>query len=163
MLLQRENPCATRCPRRWRLIYVPLLVITSGVVSGLLRAQPAIVQAADKNEKVHSLLKERFATLKELLATTKTGYETGKATIGEVTEVSAQLLAAELELCESDKERIAVHARAVDLAKGYEKATVELYKAGQATHSAVLAATANRLEAEIAYERAKARAGTKPE
>lgn len=163
MLLQRENYLATHRPRCWRLIPVPLLVIASGMVIGLLGLQPAIGQAAGKNEKVHSLLKERLAILKELLATTKTAYETGKASLGEVTQVNAQLLAAELELCESDQERIAVHERAVDLAKGYEKAAVELYKAGQVTHSAVLAATVNRLEAEIAYERAKGRAGTKPD
>lgn len=162
MLLQRDIPLATYCPRWWRLIFVSLLVVTVGVVIGLVRVQPSIGQAADKNDKVHSLLKERFAILKELVATTKTAYETDKATFGELTQVNAQLLAAELELCESDQERMVVHERAVDLAKEYEKATVELYKAARVTHSAVLAATANRLEAEIAYERAKARAGLKP-
>ncbi|HJZ53544.1 MAG TPA: TolC family protein [Gemmataceae bacterium] len=90
-------------------------------------------------------------------ARTQAAYETGKATFAEVAEANALLLKAELELCESDKERLLVYEKALALAIECEKVAVQRYHAGQATHASVLAAKANRLEAEIAYERAKAR------
>ncbi|MCI0738708.1 MAG: hypothetical protein L0Y72_06665 [Gemmataceae bacterium] len=115
-------------------------------------------EQAGADAKVQELLKERLATLKELASATKTAYVSGKATIGEHLQANTMLLKAELDSCGSDKERLAVHERAVALAKECEKVAAHLHNSGHATHASVLAAKANRLDAEVTYERAKAKA-----
>jgi RNA polymerase sigma factor (sigma-70 family) len=114
------------------------------------------------NTKVQELLKERLATLKELSKATQKAYLQGKATFVEVAQANTLLVNAELELCKSDKERLAVHEEALGLAKESEKNADQLYKTGRATQASVLAARANRLEAEIAYERHKAKLAAPP-
>jgi hypothetical protein len=110
------------------------------------------------HDRIRELLQERLATLKELATVTRSAYMQGKATFGEVTQSSARLIKAELELCESDKERIVVHEKAVALAKEYEHTTAKLFASGLATQAAVLATRTNRLDAEIALEQMKAKA-----
>jgi outer membrane protein TolC len=68
------------------------------------------------------------------------------------------LLNAQLEQCESDKERIKVLEEMVALAKESEKNAVQRYQTGAAPQSDALMATAARLDAEIALERAKSKA-----
>ena len=133
-----QLPCANCCP--------------------LNAAQAESTQPEAEGAKIQELLKERLATLQALAAATKTQYLAGKATFAEVAQANAQLLKAQLELCASPKERLAIHGEAVALAKQYEISAVELYKAGKAPQTSALAATVNRLEAEIAFERAKAQA-----
>lgn len=67
------------------------------------------------------------------------------------------LLLAELELCDSDKERVAVLEKVVALTKEFEKNAIQRYKDGTVPQADALMAAVNRLEAEIALERAKAR------
>jgi hypothetical protein len=110
-----------------------------------------------ESKKVHELLNERLATVRELAKVTRAAYMHGTATFAELRQANVLLLKAELELCESDKERVAVHEKAVALAKDNEKIVAQLYKSGQAAQASVLAARADRLDAEIAWERAKAR------
>lgn len=121
-------------------------------------ADLAAIASQAEGTKIQALLKERLVTLKELEKAIKAAYLTGKATFADLVQASALVLKAELELCSSDKERLAVHERAVALSKEHERAVAQRYDAGQATHATVLAATANRLEVEIAFERAKAEA-----
>jgi outer membrane protein TolC len=137
-----------------------LLFLIAGFWPGM--ADSAQAQEKPKNEKINELLKERLATVKKLAEVTQAAYQQGRATIAEVTQANARLLKAELELCQSDKERLVVRERALALAKEYEKVASQLYKSGQATQASVLAARANRLEAEIAYERAKAKMAGAP-
>jgi outer membrane protein TolC len=142
------------------IVSTSLLFLIAGFWAGL--ADSAQAQEKPKNEKINELLKERLATVKKLAEATQAAYQQGRATIAEVTQANALLLKAELELCQSNKERLAVHERALALAKEYEKVATQLYKTGQATQASVLAARANRLEAEIAYERAKAKVAGPP-
>ena len=142
------------------IVSTSLLFLIAGFWAGL--ADSAQAQEKPKNEKINELLKERLATVKKLAEITQAAYQQGRATIAEVTQANALLLKAELELCQSNKERLAVHERALALAKDYEKAATQLYKTGRATQASMLAATANRLEAEIAYERAKAKVAGPP-
>jgi len=106
--------------------------------------------------KIQELLNERLATVKELAALTKSAYLHGNATFAELSQANTLLLKAELELCESEKERLALHEKAVALAKEIEAAAAHRYKSGQATQASALAARAARLQAEIGLERAKA-------
>ncbi|MCI0740923.1 MAG: efflux RND transporter periplasmic adaptor subunit, partial [Gemmataceae bacterium] len=122
--------------------------------------QPA--PTATKNPRIQTLLEERRATLRLLVKSTTAAYHTGKATYAEVAQATSLLLKAELEFCTTDKERLALHEEAVALAKANEKSATQLYKVGKAMHASVLAATANRLEAEIALERAKVTINSRP-
>jgi hypothetical protein len=108
-----------------------------------------------KDAKLKELLKERLATLKEVVKLTTADYQTGKVSFERLQLASEALLHARLELCDSDKERITVLEEAVALAKESEKNATQRYKAGTASQSDALMATAARLEAEIALERAK--------
>jgi hypothetical protein len=110
---------------------------------------------SSRTGKVHELLKERLATLRELSAVTRSAYLHGNAKFAEVSQAHALLVKAELELCDSDKERLAVHEKAVTAARELENQTSHMHKAGLTTQASVLAARAARLHAEIDLERAK--------
>jgi RNA polymerase sigma factor (sigma-70 family) len=116
----------------------------------------AVETARATGARVRSLLKERLATLKELVKVAEADYRNGNATFEQVAHAQRSLFEAELELSESAKERLAIHERMVTLAKKTEKIADALFRARQAKQSDVLRAKANRLEAEIALERAKA-------
>jgi hypothetical protein len=112
--------------------------------------------------KIQELLHQRLATVKELATVTKSAYLHGKATFAELAQANTLLLQAELELCETEKERLAVHERAVASAKEIERVAAQLHKSGLAPQASALAARAARLQAEIVFERAKAKAVRSP-
>jgi hypothetical protein len=115
-----------------------------------------------KGSRLKQLLKERLTTLRKLVDQTTRDYQAGRVSFDRVHQAMAAMLRAELELCDSDKERIAVLEKIVDQAKAHEKNAVQRYKAGNAPASDVLMATADRLEAEIALERAKSKVAAHP-
>lgn len=118
--------------------------------------QPSAVaaQKATKDTRLKELLKERLDTLKEIAAQTEKGFKGGQVPMGRVLEANQAVLRAELELCESDRDRVAVLEKIVKAAREREE-----FVAKQASSAVpardVLKAKADRLEAEIALERAK--------
>jgi hypothetical protein len=118
---------------------------------------PKKVDYKKADAKLDDLLKQRLATLRALADQTTKDYKAGRVSFERVHHAAQALLHAELELCSSDKERIAVLEKIVAEAKGYETNAVERYKSGAAPSSDALMATASRLEAEIALERAKSK------
>jgi outer membrane protein TolC len=62
---------------------------------------------------------------------------------------------AELDLCDTDKERLAVLEKMLAEAKGFEASVAERVKAGESPIRAVLQAKVSRLEIEIALEHVK--------
>jgi outer membrane protein TolC len=134
--------------------FAPMLLV---VVLGL----PLVAEAQDS--KLKDLLKERLATPKAVVKATTQDYLTGKVSFDRVYQATKSLLNAELEFAETKKERIAVLEKIVALAKESEKSAVLRYKAGTVPHSDALLATAGRLDAEIALERAKAKIKAKTE
>ena len=128
---------------------------------GLLTRRAPAEQPAD--DKVRSLLKERLATLKEMAAESEKVFEqTGRSSPEDVLQAKTLVLLAELDLCDSDRERVGIHEKIVALAKGMEEITDTRFKAGRAQHTDLLKARADRLNAEIALERARAKAATQP-
>jgi outer membrane protein TolC len=123
-----------------------------------VRAGPAEA----KDSKLQQLLKERLATLRKLVDQTSRDYQAGRVSFDQVHQAMEAMLRAELELCESDKERIAVLKKIVAQAKEHEQNAIQRYKAGNAPASDALMATADRLEAEIALERAKTEKPAQP-
>jgi hypothetical protein len=112
------------------------------------------------NQEVHALLKERLDVLKEIQTRTARRFQNGQGSKGELLEINLRVLKAELDLCATDEERIAVHEKIVAGLKEIEQQAGELVKQGAADAGSVLEARLNRLEAEIALERARAKSVT---
>lgn len=111
------------------------------------------------NAKVKALLVERLATAREIAAQIATAYKGGQLSSAAVREANLMVLNAELDLCESDKERVAVHEKIVAEHRQHEEM---LGQTGLAiSRSTLLKAKVSRLEAEIALERARTKAGEK--
>jgi outer membrane protein TolC len=136
-------------------LFVLALLLVGGSIGGWSAGSPRVVAADAKDSKVKELLKERLATLRKLVHAVTADYVKGQVSFDRVQQATRALLDAELEQCESDKERIKVLEKIVTLAKESEKSAEQRYKTGNAAQSDVLMATAARLEAEIALERAK--------
>lgn len=114
-----------------------------------------------KDSKLKGLLRERLATLRDVAAETTKEYTSGRVSFDRVYQALRMSLDAELELCDTDKERVTVLEKVVAQAREFEKAATQRAKAGLATTSDALMAKAGRLEAEIALERARAKVSAK--
>jgi hypothetical protein len=109
------------------------------------------------NQKVQALLKERLAILKDMQHRTAKRHQAGQASKGELLEINLRVLKAELDLCPTDRERIAVHEKIVAVLKAIEHQVGELARHSAAAAGTLLEARLNRLEAEIDLERARAK------
>jgi RNA polymerase sigma factor (sigma-70 family) len=107
--------------------------------------------------RLKALLQQRLALLKQIAAETEQAARQGSVPLQEVLRAKRAVLQAELDLCESDKERLVVHEKGVVLAKEFEQLVEKYFKAGTVPHADLLSAQAQRLEAEIALERLKAK------
>lgn len=137
-------------------VLVFLLLLTGGIVDWPF-AGPRADAAEPQDSKLKILLKERLAVLKEIAAQTEKAAKSGEVPFERVLRASEAVLKAELDLAESDKQRIAVFEKMVALAKQREEQAVNVVKMGQAPANLVLQAKVSRLEAEIALERAKSK------
>jgi hypothetical protein len=107
--------------------------------------------------KVRALLKERAETLKQIVEEIEKAHKAkGALSMDDVLQARLAYYHAELDLCDTDKERIPVLEKMLGLAKESERMVSSRFEMGAVPHTAVLAARVNRLEAEIALERAKA-------
>jgi len=96
-----------------------------------------------------------LATARTLVDLTSREYKNGGVPFLKVHQAMMVLHRAELDACESDRERIAVHERMVAATKEIEKTVEELLRASEAPQSDSLQAKLNRLDAQIALERAR--------
>ena len=121
--------------------------------------------------KAQELEKERIAALGKVVALNKelrdrgvVGGSSGAAAsfTNEMYQVESAWLNAQLSLCKTDAERVAVHTQWLMLAKEHEEYYSKGFKGGIVREQTVLMAKSNRLGAEIDLERAKAKAGGKP-
>ena len=116
-----------------------------------------------KDPKIRSLLNERAVILRKRLNVMTKTYKERRWTpkpieFESIQKAFAQSLNADLELCESDLERLRVKLAS---AREYERVTDEMRKEQFIHEDVFLAGVAKRLEIEIAYEREKAKATTK--
>ena len=106
-----------------------------------------------------SLMEQRSEAMREVVNMRKALMEQGIGGSGNAKayrDAQGEALAAELELCESQGERIKVLQRYMDIMQQIEKLTAQRYKTGADTHDEMLSAKAERLKAEVALERAEA-------
>ncbi len=111
-----------------------------------------------KDARLKALLTERLAVARDMAALVTKAYQAGTASFSTVHEANLAVLNAELDLCQSEKDRVAVLEKFVAALKQFEKQVAEQYKGGLAPPSAPLKAKLARLEGEIALERARAKA-----
>lgn len=131
-----------------------LLLIAAGSwhsIGAALQAQPK----EPKGSKLKELLQERLAAFKEIAAETVKAYKGGSVSFDQVQHANEAVLKAELDLCETNAQRIEVLEKIVSLAKEQEKYAVKMHQARQAAATVPLKARVGRLEAEIALERAR--------
>ena len=101
--------------------------------------------------------RQRLATLRQSLARTEIAYKQGALPVVEVQKAKLAVLSAELDLCETPRERIAVLERILTHRREVEKLLETLYKSGAAPEASLLEARAKRQEAEIDVQRERAK------
>jgi outer membrane protein TolC len=111
--------------------------------------------ADDKDSKVKGLLKDRLAVLQEVVAATYTGYRSGSVPYMEVIGARQAANKAELDLCNTDTERIAVLEKRLAIAKEEVEMVQRLVSSGEVNSTDLLKARAKRLKVEVALERLK--------
>jgi hypothetical protein len=115
-----------------------------------------------KDSKLKELQKERLATTREFARLVGQRFKNRDGTLEEMMEATRILLEAELDVCDSDKERIAILEKFLGAARENERIATNLNKAGQGRESTALKAKTDRLQVEIALERAKVKPAVKP-
>lgn len=108
--------------------------------------------------KVKQLQNERVVALKDLAQVTDTLYRKARAEAGPAYDTRQLLLNAEVELTESDAERIKLYEDFVSAMKEYEEIATVRKQAARGTEADVLKAKTVRLEAEIGLEKLKSKA-----
>jgi outer membrane protein TolC len=121
----------------------------------------SLAQTDAKDSKLKGLLRERLATLRDVGDQTTKEYQSGRGSFDRVHQALRMLLDAELELCDTDKERVTILEKVVEHSKEFEKYATERVRAGVASTSDALMAKAGRLEVEITLERARAKVSAK--
>jgi len=140
--------------RATNILPAALIVLIAAAI-GYWSTQAGALAAPAKDSKVNALLQERLTTLREAAATTSKAYETGIESFAEVIAANQAVRSAELEMCATDKERVALLEKMVTEAKGYETVAAQRAATGLVPAASGLRAKVNRLEAEIALERMK--------
>lgn len=149
--------------RRWGGLLLVLLVLGGGLGLSPLRSsaqEPTQPQAP--GAKLKELRKERLATARELMQKTALRVKNREGSIDQLREATRILFEAELDLCDSDKERVAVLEKFVAEAKKNEKLGAKLAQTGQGLESDALKAKADRLQSEIALEQARGKGAARP-
>jgi hypothetical protein len=121
-----------------------------------LHSVPVRAQVS-QNSKVRDLQAQRLTTLSNLVAITREHYQNGEVSSDELLSVTRQEMEAELDLCTSAEERVAILERVVDGAKLQEAQAANLAANKLLAKRALLKATADRLQQEILLEQARDR------
>ena len=131
-----------------------VLLIIAGNVGKWTAASRA--QAAGENDsKLKVLLKEKLAIAQEAATLTTTAYQSGGTSFSEVVEANQVVGKAQLDLCDTNAERVAVLERMLAQARDFEKIVTERVKTAAVPTTTLLKAKLSRLDVEVALERAK--------
>lgn len=134
---------------------LPILVLA--LVSCWLFRSRRVEAQVGQNSKVHDLQEERLATLSDIVKRTREHFTNGLATADDVWSATKAREQAALELCASDKERIAILEKALNEARMREEQEAKLAANNLLPKTSLLQAKADRLEQEILLEQAKSK------
>jgi hypothetical protein len=112
----------------------------------------------DPMEKIKQLRKERIATLEALADIATKLHSNGQANLSDALDARVELAKAQLEGAETQAERIKLLGQLVDATQKIEEFAQARRQSAQGTMADVYKAKAKRLEAEIAFEEATAKA-----
>src|SRR6266513_3063832 len=101
---------STARPARPSLVWY-LLAAFAGAALVACLCLPAAPAAQGEDSKLQAMLKAKLATVQEIASQTRKAYQSGNVDFSQVHDANRALRAAELELCQSDKERAAVLAK----------------------------------------------------
>jgi len=146
-------------PAQFRLFGIVtfcLALVTSSLWNSTEGLTNARAQEA-KDARLKELQTEKVATLREVVIMYSTLYGQNRVDYAQVRESNRALHDAELELCDTDQERLPVLEKILAEAKQHEERQAAARDAARANYADVLKAKADRLDAEIALLRAKAK------
>lgn len=136
---------------------VMLAAFVSGALSNRTQILPGATAAEANETKIKTLRQERLTVLQDIAEMTFQLYQHARVSFSEVIEARREARIAELELCETDVERVAIWERMLTETKELEQLTLVRKEAGRDTEASLLRAKADRLEVEIALEQAKSK------
>lgn len=135
------------------------ILVTALAASVGLLAWPIAVgerPEANQTQQLDELLKQRQATLRQLVEVVTEEYRQGIRDFEPVVRATDQLIAADLALAKSSKDRIALLQRRVEVMKDFSAMANIKFEAGQASQSELLSAQAALLESQIQVAREQA-------
>jgi hypothetical protein len=141
-----ESRVAQRTAIQWFAVFI----LSLGGIA--IAGEPA---PANSSQKVRDLQKERLATAREVLKMATATFKNQTGSIDQLQAATRLAYDAELDMCDTDKDRVAVLTKFVAAAKENEQIAQGFAKAGQTRVSDSLLAKAERLRVEIELERAK--------
>jgi hypothetical protein len=130
-----------------------VFVAITALAAGFLLAADAPQGNAEK--KLRELHKERISTLKEITDLYKAQIANGFVTREDIMQAKLLLLKAELDAANTDHERSIVLETIVETMKDFEDMTAQVVMHSHVDRTVYLKAKAERLRAEIDFERAK--------
>lgn len=138
------------------IVFATLLFMTSGVWFSSVNRPKAQADEA-KASKLKVLLKQKLLIVQEFASQMNELHRVGDTSFAQVHEATQAVRNAELELCDTSQERVAVLEKMLAEAKDCENQITRLVESGGGVSpGAVAKAKVNRLDVEIALERAKA-------
>lgn len=132
-------------------VFVLLLFAYSLLHSMRVQAQ------VSQSSKVRALQEQRLLVLRNLVRITTEHYRQGQTSSGDLRSATRARDEAELDLCTSNAERIAIRERIVAEAKMLEEQDANLVTNKLQSETLLLRATADRLQQEILLEQARAK------
>jgi hypothetical protein len=139
----------------WILAVVAAVLLVSSTRSQEKAASAGKGSVGESAKKVKDLQAERVVTLEKMVDVLMALFQQKRGQYDDVLDGQRQLIEAKLDAAETDKERVGLRERLVEVLKQRESNAEELAQAGRELQSNVLKARARRLEAEIHLEQAK--------
>lgn len=145
---------STAQKKRVGIVFACLLLVGAAICLSLTHSLTAAQHAA-KGSRVKELRKEKLAILQEFAASLRRSYNAGDRPLTDLLEGDRALHNAELDLCETNAERIAVLEKMLANAKELEQNIAVLVKQALRADVELMKAKVCRLDAEIALEQAQ--------
>lgn len=140
--------------RLWIVVLVVAGLVASGVAGRWSASVP--VQAADaKDDPVETLLKKKLSLLRQGSEQMTQMFQNGRMAVDDALDWQLELSHAELDLCTTDEQRIAVLEKTLAAVKELEKKVQAQVQTAQATSLSAIKASVKRLDVEIALQQLK--------
>ncbi|MFO1096172.1 MAG: hypothetical protein U0992_23130 [Planctomycetaceae bacterium] len=145
---------STALKNRVGIVFACLLLVGAGICLSPTHPLTAAPQVA-KDSPLKELRKAKLAIAQEFATSIRAAYDAGERNFERLWKANRTLHDAELDLCETNAERMAVLEKMLSAAREQEQSTVKLVEQGLRVGTDVMQAKLNRLDAEIALEQAK--------